>query len=127
MTDVEPDEFVLSLEHTAWQAVVRKDGAALGKMFADDYVEITLDGRRGGKTEIVNESPQVDEIERYVIGSEKVVWLGEKIAVLTYHLTLDGRSRGEVISPRDRWATSIWSRCDEKWWCCFFQQSPFSP
>ena len=127
MTELDQHELVLSLEHSVWRAVMRKDRAALGELFSDDYIEITLDGRRGGKTEIVNESPQVDEIEEYAIGSEKVVWLGENRAILTYHLTLDGQSRGVAISLRDRWATSIWHRCDERWLCCFFQQSLYLP
>jgi hypothetical protein len=63
MINGEADELVLRLEHEVWQAVVRKDQVALGELFADDYLEITLDGKRVEKTEIVRESPQVDEIE----------------------------------------------------------------
>lgn len=126
MTNVELHEFVLSLEQQVWKAVMEKDGTALGELFADNYIEITADGRRAGKTEIADQSPQVDEIEAYVIDCERVVSLGEDNAVLSYHLTLDGSCRGTTIKPRERWATSIWSRTGDKWLCCFFQQSPIS-
>ena len=127
MTDDELKELVLTLEERVWTAVVEKDGTALGDLFADDYIEITVDGKRIEKNEIVELSPQVDEIEKYVIDSERVVVLGTESAILNYHLTLDGRSRGTIISPRERWATSIWSRIDGHWLCLLFQQSPFHP
>jgi len=33
------------LERSVWRAVMAKDGAALGELFADDYIEITLTGK----------------------------------------------------------------------------------
>lgn len=126
MTNVELLELVLSLEQQVWKAVVKKDGTALGELLADDYIEITADGRRTEKAVIVDQSPQVDEIEGYVIDCERVVSLGENSAAFSYHLTLDGRCRGTTITPRERWATSIWSRIDGRWLCCLFQQSPIS-
>ncbi|MHC4401427.1 MAG: DUF4440 domain-containing protein [Planctomycetota bacterium] len=127
MTNVELRELLLSLEQQVWKAVVKKDGTALGELLADNYLEITADGRRIEKTETVDQSPQVDEIEEYVIDCERVVSLGENNAALSYHLTLDGSCRGTTITPRERWATSIWSRIDGKWLCCFFQQTPVAP
>ena len=126
MTENELRSLMLTLEQKVWKAVIGKDGTALGDLFADNYIEITVDGKRIEKSEIVELSPQVDEIEGYAVDSERVVSLGENAAVLSYHLTLDGKCRGTMISPRERWATSIWSRIDGVWLCCFFQQSPFA-
>ena len=83
MTDDELKELVLTLEERVWTAVIEKDGTALGDLFADDYIEITVDGKRIEKSEIVELSPQVDEIEEYVIDSERVVVLGAESAILS--------------------------------------------
>ena len=117
----------LRLERQLWKAVAAKDGAALHRFLADDYMEITLEGRRVEKTQLVGSSPQVDHIVRYEIESERLVWLGRDTLLLSYHLILDGTCRDVAIEPPDRWATSIWSRRDAGWQCSFFQQSPFHP
>ncbi|MBI1311126.1 DUF4440 domain-containing protein [bacterium] len=118
---------VLEAEQRVWEAVVRKDGIALGELFSDDYLEITLDGKRIVRAEVVEQSPVVDEITGYAIDSEKVVALNADTAILSYHLTLQGRCRGVEISPVDRWATSVWSRQNGVWKCCLFQQSQYAP
>jgi len=113
------------LERSVWRAVIAKDGAALGKLFSDDYFEITLNGKRVVKEQIVDESPKSDEISAYEIHVAKVMELADDLLLLSYHLTIDGTYCGAEILPRDRWATSIWLKVDHSWKCCFFQQSPY--
>ena len=113
-------------EHKVWQAVIEKDGDKLAELFTDEYVEVTLSGERVLKSEVVEESPKIDEIKAYSIDSEEVRSLGPDVALLSYHLTLDGTCRGTPIVPRERWATSIWNRRGTGWQCSFFQQSAFS-
>ena len=120
------EEELLACERRVWEAVVHQDGATLAECFSDSYMEITLDGKRVVKAAVVDESPQVDEIDRYAIDCVKYVALSSDIGMLNYHLVLDGRCRGEALQPRDRWATSIWSRNGGVWQCSFFQQSPYS-
>ncbi|MEO2014133.1 MAG: nuclear transport factor 2 family protein [Fuerstiella sp.] len=120
-------QFVLNLQHSVWQAVVGKDGAALSELFADGYIEVTLDGKRVARGTVVSESPVIDEIAGYSIDAERVVCLNEGCILLSYHLTIDGTSRGVKISPPERWATSVWSRQDGSWKCSLFQQSVFGP
>ncbi|MHC4877785.1 MAG: GNAT family N-acetyltransferase [Planctomycetota bacterium] len=117
---------ILRCEHQVWQAVIEKDGEKLADLFTDEYVEITLSGQRVIKSDVVTESPQIDQIEAYSIGSEEIRSLGPDAALLSYHLTLDGTCRGIPIVPRDRWATSIWKHRQIGWRCSFFQQSAFS-
>ncbi len=125
MTGDELRPLVLMLEQKVWDAVVAKNGKALSELFDDGYIEITVDGKRIEKSEIVEMSPQIDEINGYVMDSERVVFLGANTAVLNYHLTLDGKCGGTTILPRERWVTSIWSQIAGRWLCRFFQQSPF--
>lgn len=127
MSNDELRELALSVEQSVWRAVIEKDGVKLGGLFADDYIEVTLDGQRVQKTAVVSESPQVDEITGYTINSEQVVSVNDGCFLLSYHLTIHGTSRGVVISPPDRWATSIWSRHADSWRCNFFQQTAFGP
>jgi hypothetical protein len=127
VTNDEIRQLALSLEHSVWQAVTEKDGATLGKLFAEEYIEVTLDGKRVQKGAVVSESPQIDEIAGYCIDSERVVVINDGCLLLSYHLTIDGTCRGVVISPPERWATSVWSRHDDSWKCSLFQQSAFGP
>lgn len=121
------DERVLAMEHSVWEAVVRGDGDALGELFAADYMEVTLRGKRCVKNEVVTQSPEVDRIETYSVKRPKVQWLTVHIALLSYQLQLHGTCDGEVISPPDRWATSIWKyeEAANTWRCHFFQQSAY--
>ena len=121
----ETHQLALDLERSVWQAVVEKNGSALTELFADEYVEVTLDGQRVAKGTIVSESPVIDEIVGYTIDSEQVVRINNGDILLSYHLTIDGTSRGAEISPPERRATSVWSRQHESWKCNLFQQSSF--
>ncbi len=127
ITESASPDFVIGLEQSLWNAVVRKDGDRLARLLATDYVEITLEGKRVEPSDVVSSSPQIDDIAGYVIDSPKIISLDDNNAILTYHLTLDGHCRGEPILPRERWATSVWSRIDGQWLCRFFQQSKFAP
>jgi len=113
------------LERSVWRAVIEKDGAALGKLFSDDYIEVTFNGKRVVKEQIVDESPKSDEISAYAMNAAKVIELAADLLLLSYHLTIDGTYCGDEILPRDRWATSIWRKVANSWKCCFFQQSPY--
>jgi len=115
----------LTLEHSVWRAVIAKDGDVLASLFSDDYIEITLSGKRVEKNQVVEESPKSDEITAYAIDSAKVVLPSDGVLLLSYHLTIHGTYWGDPILPRERWATSIWRSRVETWKCCFFQQSPF--
>lgn len=117
---------ILRCEHRVWQAVIEKDGVTLAELFTDEYVEVTLEGQRVLKSEVVAESPQIDDIAAYSVDSEEVRSLGPDVVLLSYHLTLDGTCRGIPILPQERRATSIWNRRETGWRCFFFQQSVFS-
>ena len=117
--------FVSQREHTVWRSVINRDGTALSQSFTDNYIEVTLSGKRVVKNQVVDESPQTDEISAYSMDSEEVIALADGAVLLNYHVTIDGKSRGEQIRPKHRWATSIWRRDNGCWKCCFFQQSPY--
>ncbi len=121
----ELEEIVLSCEHRVWTAVVNRDGDLLANLFSDDYVEITLTGQRVLKQDVVNESPQIDDIRGYTIDSVRFISLSDDTMMLSYHLRIDGTCRGVPLQPRDRWATSIWKLSEERWQCSLFQQSPY--
>ena len=98
---------LLHCEHQVWQAVIEKNGKRLAELFADDYVEITFDGLRVFKADVVSESPAVDEVESYSIDLEEARELSTDAALLSYHLNLNGTSRGVPIVPCDRWVLSL--------------------
>lgn len=125
MTDPGLYEFILNCERSVWQAVVAKDGDALSDLFSEEYIEITLAGLRVLKSEVVAESPEIDEIDSYLIDSARVVAASADCAILSYHLTIEGTCRGVPVLPKDRWVTSVWSRVGGAWKCSLFQQSHY--
>ena len=118
-------QLAVDLETQVWKAVVEKDGSAISRLFDDNYIEVTLEGQRVEKAEVVASSPQIDDIHEYRIESPKIISFDGHTLLLNYHLTIDGTIRGAAIEPRERWATSIWSNRSGRWSCSFFQQSPF--
>lgn len=116
---------VLQQEHAVWQAVLDKDGDRLNQLLADDYLEVTLDGIRCSKRDVVQLSPQVDGIDSYAIDQEHIIPLDERCYLLNYHLELKGTLRGQLITPIDRWVSSIWTQAPEGWQCRLFQQSHY--
>ena len=125
MNDIELMKAALGYEKSVWQAVVEKDSEQLKRLLADDYIEITLDGTRVTKSEIVKESPVHDEIESYHLDSEIMTRIGPDAILLSYHLAISGTCRGKMIRPRDRWVTSIWTHRGARWQCASFQQSRY--
>ena len=114
---------ILQLEHKVWHAVLNKDGEQLARMFSDDYIEVKADGRSVIKDSIVEASPQLDDIESYQNTDISTIGLGTDTTILSYHLVLNGKLRGEPIEPSNRRVVSVWRRSNEAWQCCFFQQT----
>ena len=117
---------ILALESSLWQAVTNRDSETLANLFADDYVEITLNGSRVTRNAIVTESPLVDELESWAITDEECVQIAPNVVLLSYHLTLHGQCRGLPIAPPDRWATSVWRKNRNTWQRVLFQQSRYA-
>ena len=114
---------ILQLEHRVWKAVMEGDPDTLAGLFSDDYIEVTAEGKRVLKDSIIETSPQVDEIESYEISDVTTLELGPDAILLSYHLELEGRLRGQPIHPPNRWVASLWQRTNGVWKCCFFQQT----
>ena len=126
MTHEDLVRLVERLERSVWQATMKKNGTKLRELFADDYVEITLSGKRVIKDQVVAESPQSDEISAYMVDEVRVTSLSSGLLLMSYHLAIEGTYLGDSILPRDRWATSIWRSEEGSWKCCLFQQSPYA-
>jgi len=107
MADLKQLQIALRREHSVWKAVVAKDGETLASLFSDDYFEITLSGKRVEKNQVVESSPQSEDIASYAIDSAKTIVPCEGIILLSYHLTINGTFRGGPILPTERRATSI--------------------
>lgn len=114
---------ILQMEHGVWEAVIAKDEVALAEAFSDDYIEVTIDGKRFSKESIVENSPVVDDVESYDIREAMVLGVSAGVAILSYRLAIFGKLRGEPIEPADRRVASVWRRKGEEWRCCFFQQT----
>ena len=125
MIDPGIEQVVVAKEHEVWKAVLEQNAKALDDLFAEDYVEITLEGLRVFKEAIVETSPEVDRIRGYAIQAVHCVPISDHAVLLSYHLRIEGESRGKPVTPPDRWASSLWVRCGGSWQCKLFQQSHY--
>ena len=118
---------LVALECQVWDAAKSGDADTLRALFADDYLEITAEGRRVGKAEIVKLSPECDRIESYSLEDVKIVALGPNVGLVTYRLAIEGLLRGKPYPTYQRFATLTWVNGEGRWQCAFFQQTPIQP
>jgi hypothetical protein len=79
------EKTVLAHERQLWEAFKQKDGATIGKLLADDYLEVQRN-QRINKAGILKAYKTYD-ITDYQITDVTVILLGKEAAVLSYRLT----------------------------------------
>ena len=118
-------EQIVNLERSVWEAVAAGDGGRLEELFAPEYIEITLEGRRIGRNLASTASTHADSVTSWKMSTPDVIPSGRDSCVLSYHLTIKGSCSGRPIVPRDRWATTVWRRTSDSWQRILFQQTRY--
>jgi glyoxylase I family protein len=114
MTRADYEAELLGLETELLQSDVRRDGSAIERLLARDFVEFGASGRVYSRDAIAaalsSETP-----ERRTLSDFAVRWLGDDVALVTYVSTRPGQR-----SLR----SSIWRRLDGAWRMVFHQGTP---
>ena len=108
------EQTLMKIERDALAALLKKDIAAFGRIFADDAVVITPDGSPQTKAQLLADVKSGDlVVESSEISDMKVRAYGDT-AVVTYVTTDKGKFKGQDISGRYRW-TDVFVRRGGTW------------
>jgi ketosteroid isomerase-like protein len=108
------EQTLMKIERDGLAALLKKDIAAFGRIFADDAVVITPDGSAQTKAQLIADVKSGDlVVESSEISDMKVRAYGDT-AVVTYVTTDKGKFKGQDISGRYRW-TDVFVRRAGTW------------
>ena len=108
------EQTLMKIERDGLAALLKKDIAAFGRIFADDAVVITPDGSAQTKAQLLADVKSGDlVVESSEISDMKVRAYGDT-AVVTYVTTDKGKFKGQDISGRYRW-TDVFVRRAGTW------------
>jgi ketosteroid isomerase-like protein len=108
------EQILMKIERDGLAALLKKDIAAFGRIFADDAVVITPDGSAQTKAQLIADVKSGDlVVESSEISDMKVRAYGDT-AVVTYVTTDKGKFKGQDISGRYRW-TDVFVRRAGTW------------
>ena len=108
------EQTLMKIERDGLAALLKKDIAAFGRIFADDAVVITPDGSPQTKAQLLADVKSGDlVVESSEISDMKVRAYGDT-AVVTYVTTDKGKFKGQDISGRYRW-TDVFVRRAGTW------------
>ena len=114
---------VTKMENDALAALIKRDAAAFGKIFADDAVVATPDGSLQTKAQLLADLKSGDlVIEASTISDMQVKVFGDT-AVATYITSDKGKYKGQDITGRYRW-TDVFVRRGGSWQIVAGQGTP---
>jgi len=121
--DAGVEQTLTKMENDALAAIIKRDVAAFGKVFADDAVLATPDGTLQTKAQLLADVKSGDlVIESSSISDMKIKVYGDA-AVVTYITNDKGKYKGQDITGRYRW-TDVFVRRGGAWQIVAGQGTP---
>jgi ketosteroid isomerase-like protein len=119
------EQTLMQMEHDVTTAIIKRDVAAVGAAFADDFIFTGPDGMTQTKAQFLADIKSGDlALESSEISDMKVRVYGTA-AVATYSTTDKGKFKGQDIGGRYRW-TDTFVRHGEKWQVVAGQGTPLT-
>lgn len=108
---------IIAKEKATWDAWKAKDEAAFKKLVAPEFREISSD--RIDDLSAALASMKSMDLESYSMSDTKAVFPDPDTAVLTYKVTLKGKSKGEAFSATYN-AGAVWRKMGGDWKLVFY-------
>ena len=125
-SDGDVEQTLMKLERDGLAALLKKDTAGFGRIFAEEAVLITPDGTPQTKSQLLADLKSGDlMIASSEISDMKVRAYGDS-AVVTYVTTDKGKYKGQDISGRYRW-TDVFVRSGGTWQIVAGHGTPIQP
>jgi uncharacterized protein (TIGR02246 family) len=113
-----PEQELIALEHTWKDAVVKRDAAALERLYADEYISTDQEGMVWTKVQdiaIDTEAATPSRVTSYKLDDLKVRVYGD-VAVVTGRNTTTGTLFGKTASTKSRF-TDVFVKRNCRWQC----------
>jgi len=120
------EQTIEKLEHDALAAMLKRDVAAFGKLFAEDAVLTMPDGATQTKAQLLADVKSGALVMESSAISGMSVRVHGNTAVATYTTTDKGKYKGQDISGRYRW-TDVFVQRAGAWQIVAAQGTPIQP
>jgi hypothetical protein len=115
------EEKIVAQEKQGWEAIKKKDWTALGRLMAEDFVEVGEMGIRG-KLEAIEDLKANLTLTEYAMEEVKVLELSKDAGLVTYRLVQKGSYKGQDL-PSKANCSAAYVRRGGKWLNISFQQT----
>lgn len=108
---------LIDLEKQRGEALVKRDRAALERLFAADLVHIHTTGIQQDKSELINYAMNVLQFLTVTRGELKIRFYGNDVAVMTGAManTMCRSDNPEKIVAAEALVTQVWVRSADSW------------
>ncbi len=118
-----PEQELVKLENSWKEAVIRRDAAALQRLYADEYLSTDQEGMVWNKAQDIDiDTKGVSRLASYKLDDVKVRLYGD-VAVVTGHNSSKGTLHGNAASGQSRF-TDVFVKRDGRWQCVASQATP---
>jgi hypothetical protein len=114
----------IAKEKAIWDAIKNKDYEAYANTLADDQIEVAADGTYDKAASIA--AVKQFEPAEISFADWKLLPIDQDAVVLTYTVTVKGKSKGKEFSLESARASSAWVHRAGKWLAMYHQECPVS-
>lgn len=109
------EQTLITAEKSLPEAHSKKDTATLNKLFADDFSQVSIDGKLRGREEIIGMMNEFS-LKEYRQYDFKVLPVSENVAIVTYDAIMKvDVDDDEIQIPRYQHLSSVWVKQGEQW------------
>jgi uncharacterized protein (TIGR02246 family) len=109
------EQQLIAAEKSLPEAQLKKDGAALKRLFAEDFSQVSIDGKLRDREEIIGMMTEftVKQFRQYDF---KVLPVSDNVAIVTYDAIMEvAVDDDEIQIPRYQHMSSVWVKQGEQW------------
>jgi hypothetical protein len=117
-----PEDVILPLERQVLEAYRAHDAAALRRLLADEYLEVSGAGRLT-RAELLDGLADL-RVDAYAAEEARLVPVSPDAVALTYRLTLRGSFKGRPLPAGPLYVSSVWVRQKGGWRRALTQATP---
>lgn len=109
------EQTLIAAEKSLPEAQLKKDGEALKRLLADDYSQVSIDGKLRGREEIIGMMTEFT-LKQFRQYDFKVLPVSDSVAIVTYDAIMEVAVEDDEIQiPRYQHMSSVWVKQGGAW------------
>jgi hypothetical protein len=120
------EEQIVALEKQIWEAIKKKDWAALSSFLTENLRQVSDTGL-AEKSEVIKELKANYTLMDYTLQEVRVVELSREAALITYKAVENASHKGQGWKSQAAYHSSIWVQRDGQWQTVLHQVTPVKP